>query len=182
MAFNINQFRSALRYGGARTSLFQVQLTNPVTGIADLTFPFMCKSTELPASNLQQVPQFYFGRQVNFAANRTYDPWTAVVICDEDMIVRDAMEAWFAAINGPESNIRNLPSSAASDYKATALVTQYSQTGEELRTYKMIGLFPTNLGAVQLSWDQDQIQEFQVQFALDYWVIDGNTTGTGGNL
>ena len=41
MAFNINEFKSQLVGGGARSSLFQVQILNPVAPEADFKVPFM---------------------------------------------------------------------------------------------------------------------------------------------
>ena len=41
MAFNVNEFSGALKGGGARASLFQVQITNPINGVADAQVPFM---------------------------------------------------------------------------------------------------------------------------------------------
>ena len=39
MAFNVNEFAGALKSGGARNSLFQVNITNPINGVADATVP-----------------------------------------------------------------------------------------------------------------------------------------------
>ena len=36
MAFNINEIKSQMALGGARPSLFQVSLTNPVNAAGDL--------------------------------------------------------------------------------------------------------------------------------------------------
>ena len=50
MAFNINEFKSQLTGGGARPSLFQVQILNPVAPEADFKVPFMVRAAGLPAS------------------------------------------------------------------------------------------------------------------------------------
>ena len=57
-------------------------------------------------------------------------------------------------------------------YKATASVTQYSKNGDILRVYNFEGLYPGNIGAIDLSWSNvDQIEEFQVTFEYDNWVV-----------
>ena len=50
MAFNINLFAGALKLGGARTSLFQVNITNPANGAADLQVPFLARACLLYTS------------------------------------------------------------------------------------------------------------------------------------
>ena len=61
MAFNIEEIRSQLTLGGARPSLFQVTITNPVNGVADLKVPFMVRASSVPASTVGTTPvPFYF--------------------------------------------------------------------------------------------------------------------------
>ena len=47
MAFNINLFQGALKLGGARPNLFQVNITNPVNGAADAVTPFLVRGTQI---------------------------------------------------------------------------------------------------------------------------------------
>ena len=63
MAFNINDIRAQLTFGGARASLFQVIITNPVNPVADLKLPFLCKAANLPSSQLGLIEVPYFGRK-----------------------------------------------------------------------------------------------------------------------
>ena len=44
MAFNINLFQGAMKLGGARPNLFQVNISNPVNGAADIHVPFMVRA------------------------------------------------------------------------------------------------------------------------------------------
>ena len=95
MAFNINEIKSQLALGGARPSLFQVTLTNPVNAAADLKFPFMCRAAQMPASTLGTIEVPYFGRKVKIAGDRTFAEWTVTLIQDEDMIVRNSIPLIF---------------------------------------------------------------------------------------
>ena len=61
------------------------------------------------------------------------------------------------------------------DYKSNALITQYSKSGDPLRTYKFEGLFPTEIAAQAMSWETDGIQSFDVTFSYDLWMVEGNT-------
>ena len=173
MAFNINEFKSQLTGGGARSNLFQIQILNPVAPEADFKLPFMAKSsTGIPASTVGTSTVSYFGRTMNFATDRTFDTWDATIINDEDFLIRNSMEAWMNAINSHETNTRGLPQ----DYKSTALCTQYSKNGDPLRTYRFEGLFPSSMAAIALDWGADgAIEEFSVTFTYDYYMVEGNT-------
>ena len=94
MAFNINEIKSQLVFGGARNSLFQVQITNPANGTGDLKVPFMVKAAQIPAATLGVIEVPYFGRKVRIAGDRTFAEWTVTVINDEDFLIRNAMEEW----------------------------------------------------------------------------------------
>lgn len=195
MTFNINQFKNQLTYGGARPSLFQVQLTLPANlsdpvdnGVADATgipapvverkVAFMCKATSIPASTVSAIDVPYFGRKTKVAGNRTFAPWSITIINDEDFIVRKAVENWLAAINGHASNLKNSGvTSRPSDYQSTAIVRQFSKGPEELaiRAYKFVNLFPTEVSTIELDWNTtDAIEEFQVTFEYDYWEIENS--------
>ena len=172
MAFNINQFKSELVGGGARPTLFQVQITNPIDSGADFKVPFMVRSAGIPESIVGQYAVPYFGREVKYAGDRTFADWAVTVINDEDFAIRNNMEAWSNFINSHDSNTRGLPQ----NYKSTASVTQYSKDGTPLRTYIFEGLFPTAIDGIALDWgQQDTIEEFGVTFQYDLWRVEGIT-------
>lgn len=177
---NINDFRAALRYGGARSSKFEVTLTNPVNGAGDQVFTALCRASGLPAWNLTPVEVFHFGRPIKLPANRTFEDWTVTVINDEDFKIRNALEEWSNAINSLEGNVRNAPGSEASLIKSTAEVSQFSQTGEVIRTYKFVGIFPTAIAGIDLDWSSENVEEFQVTFAYDYFYVSDSVTGDAG--
>jgi len=172
MAFNINEFKSQLVGGGARPSLFQVQITNPITAVADFKVPFMVRAAALPESNVGTYSIPYFGRFVKYAGDRTFADWPVTIINDEDFLIRNAMEAWTNAINSHDSNTRALPQT----YKSNAIITQYSKDGRPLRTYVFEGIHPINVGAISMAWDStDQIENFDVTFQYDMWRVEGAT-------
>lgn len=172
MAFNINQFKSQLVGGGARPTLFQVQITNPIDSTSDAKIPFMVKTAGIPASNVGSYELPYFGRTVKYAGDRTFEDWAVTVINDEDFAIRNTMEAWMNAINSHDSNTRALPQ----DYKSNALVTQFGKDGAPLRTYVFEGIYPIGLDQIALDWSQqDSIEEFGITFQYDLWRVEGNT-------
>lgn len=176
MAFNINDIRSQLTYGGARQNLFQVNIQNLGNGSADFKVPFMVQAAQLPASTITPINVPYFGRQLKLAGDRTFEPWTVNIINDEDFLIRNAMEEWSNKINRLQRNIREI-----NKYKSQAQVTQFGKDGTKLRIYEFNGIFPTSISAIDLGWDADNAYEtFQVTFEYDYWTVAGGVTGNAG--
>jgi len=192
MPFKINDFKKNLTYGGARPSLFQVEMTLPdklgdavnngidgrgLTGVEE-KLTFLCKATSIPASKIATIDIPYFGRDVKVAGKRTFATWEIVVINDEDFLIRKAFEHWLAAINGHGTNVRNSGVNAApSSYESTAYVKQFSKGPVEsaIRSYKFVNIFPTEVSAIELDWGgQDSIEEFKVTFDYDWWEIDSS--------
>lgn len=183
MAFNVNEIKSQLQFGGARPNLFMVQFNNPADGSGDLKVPFMCQATEIPAATLGEVQVPYFGRFIKLAGNRTYSNWTVSVQNDEDFKIRNALETWSNRINSFQGNLVTLGGPEASRYKSDALVHQMGKAGNTVRSYKFVGIFPVDVSGIGLSWsDNDQIETFQVTFAYDWWEIAGGSTGSAGGV
>lgn len=179
MAFNIQEFRSQLVGDGARPNLFSVSLTFPTIAIggavAAQKTTFLAKSAQLPGSTVGTVPLFYFGREMKFAGNRTFADWTLQIINDEDFTIRNAMESWLNGINAHNANLRNSAANNQNGYTVDAQVTQYGKTGNTLKSYNFIGVFPVDLAPIDLDWgSNDTIEEYSVTFAYQYW--ESNTT------
>ena len=172
MSFNINEFQSQLQYGGARPSLFEVNLTNPFNSSADDKVRFMCRAATLPGTTINPITMNYFGRPLKLAGNRTYEDWSPTIINDEDFAVRSTLEEWVQNINSTQGNVR-LTSANPEAYKSQGSVIQYGKQNNVLREYKFIGIFPTIIAPIDLDWSAgDTIEEFQVTFSYDYFTVD----------
>lgn len=172
--FGINDFKSNFTYGGVRPTLFEIQILNPIQPLSDLKIPMMAKAASLPASTTGSYEVPYMGRKVKYGGDRVFEDWTVTFINDEDFQIRNAMESWSNSINTHVSNQRALPQA----YKSDAQATQFGKDGKTLAVYKFQGLFPVNIEAIQLAWEQtDTIEEFSVTFQYDVWVKSGGITG-----
>ena len=179
MAFNVQEFRANMVGDGARPNLFSVSLVFPTVATngsaAGQKTTFMAKAAQLPGSTVNQVPVYYFGRETKFAGNRTFADWSLTIINDEDFVVRNSIESWMNSINSNVSNVRAPAASRPAGYTTDATVTQYGKTGDVLKTYNFVGLFPVDLAPIELDWgSNDAMEEFQVTFAYQYW--EANTT------
>lgn len=181
MAFNVSELKSQLTFGGARPSLFQVVINNPVNATANFKSPFMIKEASIPDSTISEIEVPYFGRSIKFAGDRKFADWEVTIINDEDFLVRNAMEEWMNSINSHESNVRGFAQASSEQYKANGQVQQLGKTGVVLREYTFYGLFPTTVAAIPLGWEKNNaIEEYSVTFAYDYWKISGGITGNAG--
>lgn len=177
MAFNVAEFRANMIGDGARPNLFQVTLTFPAIAAngqaAGQKATFMAKAAQLPGSSIGQVPVYYFGRELKFAGNRTFADWSLQIINDEDFTVRNSIESWMNSINSHSGNVRNAAAGNPSSYTVDALVTQYGKTGNTLKTYKFVGVYPLDLAPIDLDWAaNDTIEEYGVTFAYQWWETD----------
>ena len=179
MTFSASQFKSNLKQGGARPSLFSVELLFP-TGIANPPSTpgisnFLVKGASIPASTVGSFQVFYHGKPINVAGDRTFDTWETTIINDEDYSIRIAIEQWMDLISNHVLNTRDGESFSTregegADYKQTIKVTQYKKDGEEAWHYHFIGAFPTLLGAITLDWATSEIEEYTVTWTYDRWM------------
>lgn len=182
MALRVQEFRSQLQFDGARPNLFQCELTFPTlvgAAAAQTKYSFMARAAQLPGSTINVVPQFYFGRELKFAGNRTFQEWTVTIINDEDFIIRDAFERWMSGMNSHVGNLRN-PAFLQGDggYQQDGFVTQIGKVGDSLKRYKFIGLFPVDITPIELDWGaNDAIEEYAVTFAYQWWEWAGGQNG-----
>ena len=174
MAFNVAEFRANMIGDGARPNLFSVSLVFPTVAAegvaAGQKTTFMAKAAQLPGSTINQVPVYYFGREMKFAGNRTFADWTLTIINDEDFTIRNSIESWMNSINSHAGNVRNAAAANSNGYSVDAIVNQYGKTGEIIKSYKFVGLFPIDVAPIDLDWgSNDTIEEYSTTFAFQYW-------------
>ena len=182
----ISQFKGALIGGGARPNLFEVELTTLPAGIewnAD-SFRYMCKAASLPASNVAAIDVPFRGRIFKVAGDRTFDTWSVTIINDEGFILRTAIEEWMNQISKLENNLgATQPQSYMTNAKVFQLgrgskASSEKNEGEKnvvLREYEFVDIFPTNISAIDLSYESsDTIEEFTVEFQVQSFSLAGN--------
>jgi hypothetical protein len=183
----LTDFKTALIGGGARANLFEVSMGNLPGSAGTLPdkFVMLCKAANLPASNVGNIDVPFRGRIFKVAGDRTFDTWQITVINDTDFAIRTIMENWMQHIAQYKdaSGVTN-----PTDYMANATVIQLNRNASTMsatssagvinaKEYRFEDIFPTNISAIDLSFDSsDAIEEFTVEFQVNYWY----PTGTGG--
>jgi len=177
---NISDFKAQLIGGGARPNQFQVELTFPsyVTGgpAVGLQSQFLCKAAQLPASNVENMGIQYRGRQVNFAGERSFQPWTVSIYNDTTFAIRNAIEVWSDGIqNHSQTNGRTNPR----DYQVDLRVHQLDRNGAIVKSYKFHDAYPTTIGPIAVDYENaNQMEIFDVEFTYNYWTSTTSTQGS----
>ncbi len=170
----VDDMKAKLVGGGARPNLFKVTMAFPsyVTANVELA-SYMCKATSMPASTIAPIAVPFRGRNLQIAGDRTFDPWSVTIINDTDFNVRNSFEQW---MNGINQHKLNTGLTQPSSYMADMIVEQLDKDGTVEKTYNIRGTFPTNLGAIELSYDSENaIEEFEVELQIQYWESNKTT-------
>ena len=191
MAFSVTEFKSNLKQGGARPSLFKVDFLYP----SGITTPptraeFLVKATTIPASTIGSYDVFYHGKAIHVAGDRSFDTWDTTIINDEDFGIRNSLESWMGAISNHTLNTRDKNVFQSNDrsegdsakYKSSLKVTQFSKAGNDLRTYIFKGAWPSALSTINLDWSSQEIEEFTCTWMYDSWFVSAGNTSSNVNV
>jgi hypothetical protein len=164
--FNVERFKSELANGGARPNQFAVQLTFPnyvaSRAAAIKKGPFLVTAAELPGQTIGIAPVYYRGRLVKYAGDREFAPFNCTVLNDSSFTIRTALEQWLNGIEDMQNKTGRL---IPAQYQTDMFITQLDRNGVVLKSYKLLGAFPTEIGTVPLDFgSNDQMSNFPVSF------------------
>jgi hypothetical protein len=165
----IDAFKGLLGNGGARPNQFRVTLNTPNGTLGD--YNLLVTGATLPSATINPTIVQYRGREVKFAGERIYDPFTITVLNDTGFTIHGAMMEWMNLINNVQTNEG---ATAWQDYTQQIVVEQLArETGDSeaaIATYVLEGAFPINVSDVGLNYGQnDVIEEFSVTFQYQYY-------------
>lgn len=174
----ISDLKNAIS-NSARPNLFECEIQFPTNlasvGIASTeandSFKFLCKAAAIPSMTIGVVEIPFRGRRVKVPGDRVFDTWTATVMVDEQHFVRRAFKEWVNTISTFDYETEgNRPvGGSLDDYMADVIIRHFKQDGTTARTYKLFDAFPTDIDALDLSFDAgDTLSEFGVTFQYHY--------------
>ena len=173
MAFAVTDFKTQLATGsgGARPSLYSVDINGPTGTSFSGNSNILVKAAAIPASTIAPLTVNYMGRAYKTPGFRTFDVWNVTVLNDENMAARQSIIDWMVSISGSLQGNRDTihGGRTGTSVEGDATVTQLSIDGDDVGSWKMHNLWPTELGEVGLDWSSDAIEEYTVAFAYDYW-------------
>ena len=159
---SIDQFKAQLLGGGPRANRFRVFIPRSGSKIE-----FLCQSAQIPAAQVGVIEQNFRGHILKMAGDRTFEPWTVTIINDVEFSSRSALEAW-------QTDIQELDSGegiTSLDYMVDrAFVEQLNKDDTVLARYEFFNMFPTSIGAIDLSYETvDALETFDVEFQYSHW-------------
>ncbi|NBV27422.1 hypothetical protein EBS02_00130 [bacterium] len=192
----IQNLRDTLQVG-SRPNLFECDIQFPAaislnSGLAALynttidgaqlnRTKYLCKSAAIPSFTIGviEVP-VRGGRRVKIPGDRTFADWTVTFISDSGHALRKVFQAWkeYISTSNYAAEAIRLYDASGYDYIADMSVSHLRQNGTVSRQYKLFDCFPTDVGAIDLSFDStDSISEFTVTFQYHYMTaVGGNET------
>ena len=135
---------------------------------------FLVKAANIPASTVGVIEVPYRGRTLKIAGDRTFEPWTVTVLNDKGFALRSKFEEWSTKIQALQQNLQQ--ARVIAEYQSDAVVRQYDRQGATVRSYQFVGIWPSNISAIDLAWDSnDTAEEYTVEFQVQYWTYANDT-------
>ena len=168
MAFDLDSFRNKMQDGGARPSLFEMEIDFPLPGRGTSTESarFLTKVSEIPGSTIGVITVPYFGRQLKIAGDRTFATLSVTVLNDEAYALRAKFEQWMDKIARHEVSVG---SPRLDFYQVDLALRQLKRSGGTSAQYVFVSAFPTTLSTIALDWSSEAIEEYTVEFQYQYW-------------
>ena len=172
---NIDDFKANLIGGGARANQFRVTITPPpgiAIGLDVRRASFLVTASNLPASNLGEIPVPFRGRNIYVSGDRPApEPWSTTFYNDTDFMVRNAMERWHNGINDFANNTGVVN---AADYQTDLFVEQLDRDDTVLKTYIFRSAYPLTIGDIALSSaEAGEIETFEVTWRYQHYEPSG---------
>jgi len=193
MTMRIDDFKTALAQGGARSNLFRATVFWPnanITGDADTIIggdalhSFMIKTAALPGSSIQSLPVPFRGRTLKVTGDRDYGDWNVGITNDANFAVRNAFERWHDAMNGAATNVsgNGIDARNFNTYVGNIEIDQLGRDGNAIKRYRLIGAWPTEVSPIDVTFDVGQIEEFTVNFTYQWFETDTTFEPTSGSF
>ena len=188
MAFNIQEFQSQVTSSGyAETSTFIVDITPPPTligGEVDGIFRFYCRSVGLPEFDIQvaDVPIQGFGAPTKKPIGRTFPIIPATFLVDKNHSMLGFFHRWSQLVSNYDRSAGPLGSAFGmtpfeinykSEYQGTMSIVVFNRQAGTTYVYELGGVFPQNVGSVDMAWDSENLMLLPVGFAFDTIRVSG---------
>lgn len=178
---NIREFKTQLADGGARPNQFKLFIPFPYSS-PDQDKQLLVSGAAMPASTVNPVITQYRGREIKFAGERIFDPWTVTVINDSQMSLRGAFEEWMDEMNNKDDNGGDLQ---WRNYTCDIRVDHLDRNDSPLPNGSIMleEAFPINMSEIALQYAQnDIIEEYTVTFQYQQYRVLNESTGGAGTL
>ena len=176
MAFSLSTFKTALGSGGARPSLFELQISGVPTlpTAIDLDdIKYFCNVSALPPLTVTPIERQYFGRTVKIPGDMVFGDLSTTIYASEDGTERSNLERWMDAINGTGSGGMVSGLNTASAFGGTVKLLQYSKSSiSPIHTVTFVDCWPTTIAEAAVSYDTaSDTMVFDVTWSYNYYTF-----------
>ena len=175
MAFSLSTFQTALASGGARPSLFELEISGTPAGVSDTALAnvkYFCNVSALPPLTVTPIERQYFGRTVKIPGDMVVGDLSTTIIMTEGGNERSELEIWMNEINGTISNEMNSGHNTSNGFAGTVKLHQYGKddSGSPVHTITFVDCWPSTVGEIALSYDTaSDIEQFDVTWTYNYY-------------
>ena len=177
MAFSLSTFQGALASGGARPSLFELEITATPAGVSDQSLgnvKYFCNVSALPPLTVTPIERQYFGRTLKIPGDMVFGDLSTTIIMTEGGNERSELEIWMNEINGTISNSMNEGHVSSNGFAGTVKLHQYGKDGDgsPIHTIEFVDCWPSTVGEIALSYDTaSDIEQFDVTWTYNYYTF-----------
>ena len=177
MAFDLSTFQTALASGGARPSLFELEISGTPAGVSDPSLAnvkYFCNVSALPPLTVTPIERQYFGRTVKIPGDIVYGDLSTTIIMTEASTQRSELEKWMNEINGTISIEMKSGHNTSNGFAGTVKLKQYGKSGSTtpIHTVEFVDCWPNTIGEIALSYDTaSDIEQFDVTWSYNYYTF-----------
>ena len=165
MSFDVTNFNNQYTGDYARPNLFEVEILG-LAGTDQYSSKMFVKGGSLPEATVGMVEVPYQNRKLKIPGDRTFADWTATIIQDEGYEVRNQLLDWQRDITG-FSEFKSTHTVSAAHRKIT--IQPYNRDGSQATMHQAnVYGWPGTIGAVELSWETEAVQEYTVTFQISW--------------
>ena len=163
----IEEFKSAIRKGIARSNLYRVDLPF-IPGGGDATTAernYLCKAVNLPGRQITTNERQYGVKAEKMPYGFLHDDVSLTFNVTNDYALKLYFEAWQARNINPVT----YELSYKSNYAKNVNIHQLDHNENVIYTCKLLEAYPTTMNAIQLSDEQNGLVEINVQLSFKDW-------------
>jgi len=152
----------------AKSFLWEVLFTNPIGGGDADALDTRCRSTSIPGRGSSPINIPYMGTPgivVPGKATLSHSWVVTFLENTEDRKTFDALYNWNEAIVGMRTGVGGPDPTIKSDIYLRCL----DQAGDAWLSIKLFGCFPSEVGEVSMSYEDNSTLIFSVTFSYDRW-------------
>lgn len=168
MAFRLDEIRSNLRQGVARTSHYEMI----IEGNRDITFRTI--SISAPGRSIGATASGVYGAVQEVGHSALYQPVTAQLYCRPDHTERKFFASWQDGIVGPArlfgaGQDESFDVGYYKDYVKDVTIKQYDEQGNKKNEIKLIEAYPRTVGELNYTYQTNELLTFTVSLQFRYY-------------